>query len=271
MIDSKKKNTLDNFQMTIGLDLLEFLKERSAKTTKEGALCYLISQIVQEPVTVIKNGYSFTLQPGQVMAPLLQLAKEWNWDRKSVRRFLDGLEKLGYIRKFQYQYGTILEFPGLSARTPDTAVPSTPLGGQTSTPVVDELFSIMPDVLMENSGLKLQSVFYEDPPLQLDEKNRNLCREVYDKFISNFPLLPKPAPYDQRIEKDIYYVFILGMNGNFGTLQRYFDIIRNDPFRNGAMAQLSPNSGYTESFRSLFSCKWQIVLAKESKEIENQK
>lgn len=271
MIDNKKKDTLENFQMTIGLDLLEFLKERSAKTTKEDALCYLISQVVQEPITVIKNGYSFTLQPGQVMAPLLQLAKEWNWDRKSVRRFLGGLEQLGYIRKFQYQYGTILEFSGLSARTPDIAVPSGPLVKQTSTPVVDELFSIISDGLMKNSGLEFQSVLYEDPPLQLDEETRNLCREVYDKFISNFPLLPKPAPYDQRIEKDIYYVFILGMNGNFGTLQRYFDIIRNDPFRNGAMAQLSPNSGYTESFQSLFSCKWQIALAKESENTENQK
>lgn len=271
MIDIKKKNSLENFQMTIGLDLLEFLKERSAKTTKEDALCYLISQIVQEPVTVIKNGYSFTLQPGQVMAPLLQLAKEWNWDRKSVRRFLDGLEQLGYIRKFQYQYGTILEFPKLLRRTPAIDVPHVLLAGQKATPTVGEPFPILLGVPLNGNGLKLQSVLYEDSPLQLDEETRNLCREVYDKFISNFPLLPKPAPYDQRIEKDIYYVFILGMNGNFGTLQRYFDIIRNDPFRNGAMAQLSPNSGYTESFQSLFSCKWQIVLSKESNEAKKLK
>lgn len=48
--------------------------------TKEDALCYLISHMVQELTIVVKNGYSFTLQPGQVMAPLLQLSKEWKWD-----------------------------------------------------------------------------------------------------------------------------------------------------------------------------------------------
>lgn len=99
MIDKRKDYRTCNFRMTVGLEFLQFLKEKSARMTKEDALCYLISHMVQELTIVVKNGYSFTLQPGQVMAPLLQLSKEWKWDRKSVRRFLDGLEELGYIKK----------------------------------------------------------------------------------------------------------------------------------------------------------------------------
>lgn len=271
MVDKRKNGRTCSFRMIIGLDFLEFLKEKSAKMTKEEALCYLISQIVQEPVIVVKNGYSFTLQPGQVMAPLLQLAKEWKWDRKSVRRFLDGLEELGYIRKFQYQYGTILEFTKMLGGTLDADVPQRLFSQEIDTPKSDVRFPTASDVPEEAKEPLLANILYEAPPLQLDAITSNLCHKVYDLFVETFPLLPKPAPYDQRIEKDIYYVFILGMNGSFKTLQRYFDIIRNDPFRNGIMAQISPNSAYTESFQSLFSCKWQVVLSKNSQDSQTEK
>lgn len=79
MIDKRKDYRTCNFRMTVGLEFLQFLKEKSARMTKEDALCYLISHMVQELTIVVKNGYSFTLQPGQVMAPLLQLSKEWKW------------------------------------------------------------------------------------------------------------------------------------------------------------------------------------------------
>ncbi len=257
--------------MTIGLDFLEFLKEKSARVTKEDALCYLVSRMAQEPTVVVKNGYSFTLQPGQVMAPLLQLSKEWKWDRKSVRRFLDGLEELGYIKRFQYQYGTILEFTELLRGTSVEGVPAHMISRESGTPDSGVHFPTEPDVPEAVQSPLLANILYEAPPLQLDERTCNLCHKVYDLFVETFPLLPKPAPYDQRIEKDIYYVFILGMNGDFKTLQRYFDIIRNDPFRNGTMAQISPNSAYTESFQSLFSCKWQVVLSKSTSNPEKEK
>lgn len=271
MIDKRKDYRTCNFRMTVGLEFLQFLKEKSARMTKEDALCYLISHMVQELTIVVKNGYSFTLQPGQVMAPLLQLSKEWKWDRKSVRRFLDGLEELGYIKKIQYQYGTILEFTELLRGTSDTGVPQTVLSHESGIPDSGVQFPTDSDVLVGVQSSSLANILYEAPPLQLDEKTSKLCHKVYDLFVATFPLLPKPAPYDQRIEKDIYYVFILGMNGNLKTLQRYFDIIRNDPFRNGTMAQISPNSAYTESFQSLFSCKWQVVLSKSSPDSEKQK
>ena len=86
--------------------------------------------------------------------------------------------------------------------------------------------------------------------MQLTNEVRQLCRKAYDLFIEMLPLLDKPAPYNANIEKDIYYVFCLGMHADFDLLKKYFDIISADPFKNGTLPRMYTNK---ESFRHLLS------------------
>ena len=43
------------------------------------------------------RGVLVTLEEGEVGRSLILLAERWGWDRKTVKRFLVSLEKMGYV------------------------------------------------------------------------------------------------------------------------------------------------------------------------------
>ena len=201
---------------------------------------------------ITKRGIDIHLQPGQLEASILTLSNKWKWHRKTVTGFLDELEKRGYIKRMSNKLSTIIEVTCLNQCTTETkTVCPTKTSGQCTPELVAQY---------STDFRNLPNVAHQSPPLQLADEERQTCRQVYDLFIETFPKLDKPPCYSDQIEKDIYYVFCLGMRGDFTLLKKYFDIISADPFKNGTMADMSGASPYKESFNHLFSTNWQLVL-----------
>lgn len=247
-----KKNIVNDTSITLDMDLLAYLSDTTTMCNRIYAFHDLLQLAVKEPSVITKRGIDIHLEPGQLEASILMLSNKWKWHRKTITSFLDELEKRGYIKRISNRLSTIIEITCLSQHTtePKTDYPSKKSGQCTS-----ETAAPCPTDFMS-----LPSVVHQAPPIQLTDEVRQMCMKVYNLFIETFPLLDKPAPYNANIEKDIYYVFCLGMHADLDLLKKYFSIITADPFKNGTMADKSGVSPYKESFSHLFSSNWQSVL-----------
>ncbi len=244
-----KENPNSSQLITIDMELLAYLSEASTVCNRLFAFHNLLQQAVKEPTDITKRGIVIHLEPGQLEASILALSNKWKWHRKTITSFLDELERRGYIKRMSNKLSTIIEMTCLRQSTTE---PETDCTAQT--PVIcAPKFAASCTSDFQN----LPNVAHQAPPMQLTNEVRQLCRKAYDLFIEMLPLLDKPAPYNANIEKDIYYVFCLGMHADFDLLKKYFDIIRTDPFKNGTLPGMSPNK---ESFSHLFSTNWQLVL-----------
>lgn len=253
-----------HFRMVVDDQLLDFLSVRSPVLTREQALMDLLSRRVTEQTSINKNGREYTLRPGEAETSINLLAQEWKWDRKTVRRFLGGLQELGYIKTRQYPYGTIATFPNVLGDVPDDE----PVPQVTEAPEADYIdlyVSATAEGAWLGSKLRMRkskahlSVRYDKEPLSISEEQRSVLRHVYDSVLSRLPLLHMPS-YDERVEKALYYVFVLGMEGDFALMERFLDKVANDPSMNGEMAQLTMNPADQQSFESLLSSRWQELL-----------
>lgn len=247
-----KKNSNSKQPITIDMELLAYLSDSSTVCNRLFAFHDLLQQAVKEPTVITKRGIDIHLKPGQLEASILMLSNKWHWHRKTITVFLDELEKRGYIKRISNKLSTIIEVTCLNQCTTETKTEcSTEIAGQST-----------PNLIAHCSTdfRNLPSVVHQTPPMQLTDQERQSCREVYDLFIETFPKLDKPDIYSDAIEKDIYYVFCLGMRGDKDLLKKYFSIISADPFKNGTMADKSGTSPYKESFGHLFSSNWQFVL-----------
>lgn len=240
-------------RLTIDLKLLEYLNSVPKVYTRLHAFADLAMSAVTVPTTVMKRGIRIDLQPGQLEASTVELSNKWKWDRRTVASFLNRLEHDGYIRKVSSNVSTIIEWCFQDGCTAEPVEPSA--AESTIAPA-----RVCGTLCMAELPTALPDVLYGDGPMQLPDDVRAACREVYDLFLQTFPLLEHPEEYDDRTEKDIYYVFILGMKGRRELLEQYFSQIASDPFKNGTMAARTGVSAYKSSFRQLFSSVWQQVL-----------
>ena len=248
------------FIIAMNNEMLEALSERSRSLTKVQALIDLISRRVSEPTEVSKNNRTFILQPGEAETSINVLAEQWGWDRKTVRRFLDTLQKTGCMKYKRYSYGTVAVFPCLNDATSQDESYSSAIDNETSSATRQVDATIDPSVHKDSSGImKKTSIRYDAPPLTLDDEVHSLLKNVYDRFKARLPLLHMP-PYDQRTEKAIYSVFIQGMDASDELLDNYLDTIAGDPMKNGEIAELTGDSHDRESFESLFSPRWEEIL-----------
>lgn len=247
-----KKNMDSNTPITLDMGLLAYLSEPTTMCNRLFAFHDLLQQAVDKPTIINKRGIDIQLEPGQLEASILTLSNKWKWHRKTITSFLDELERRGYIRRMSNKLSTIIEITCLNQRTTETK-------RNCSTKTLEACASerVVP---CPTDFRNLPSVVHQHPPMQLTDEVRQLCRQVFDLFAETFPLLDKPATYGADIEKDIYYVFCLGMHSDFDLLKKYFGIISADPFKNGTMADKSGASPFKESFSHLFSSNWQLVF-----------
>lgn len=249
-----KMNNINNNirQIVIDTELLDYLSDASTVCNRIFAFNDLLQSAVQEPTVIIKRGIKVPLEPGQLEASIITLSNRWGWHRQTIATFLNELETLGYIKRMSNKISTIIEITCFKqCTTKEQSLCTTESPGQhTSDSVVQctTEFGHIPDVA------------HHSPPMQLSDELRQICKEVYDLFIATFPLLDKPEPYNPNIEKDIFYVFCLGMRGNFDMLNKYFAIINADPFKNGSMADTTGASHYKVTFQELFSSNWQTIF-----------
>ena len=83
---------------SIDRSLLEFLKPKpEERYSKLEAYCDLLSRAATSAYTSKTGGRQMELLPGQFVATISELARKWQWQRATVRQFLEGLEDLGQL------------------------------------------------------------------------------------------------------------------------------------------------------------------------------
>ena len=78
--------------------LLEFLKPKAEERySKLEAYCDLLSKASSGAYQSPGTDGSLQLLPGQFVATISELARQWQWQRATVRQFISGLTKLGQL------------------------------------------------------------------------------------------------------------------------------------------------------------------------------
>lgn len=89
--DSKNAQPIDR-------SLLEYLKPKPQdRYSKLEAYCDLLSRAATSSYSAKVGGQQIELLPGQFVATISELGRKWQWQRATVRQFLEGLEDLGQI------------------------------------------------------------------------------------------------------------------------------------------------------------------------------
>ena len=80
---------------SIERSLLEFLKPKSeGRFSRLEAYCDLLAQAASDSYTVKVVGQQLMLQPGQFISSISELSRKWQWQRATVRQFVDGLQAI---------------------------------------------------------------------------------------------------------------------------------------------------------------------------------
>ena len=100
-IDNQMTNVISNqitdirANQSIERSLLEFLKPKSeGRFSRLEAYCDLLAQAASDSYTVKVVGQQLMLQPGQFISSISELSRKWQWQRATVRQFVDGLQAI---------------------------------------------------------------------------------------------------------------------------------------------------------------------------------
>lgn len=83
---------------SVDRSLLEYLKPKPCERySRIEAYCDLLARAATGPYTAKCAGQQIDLLPGQCVLTISDLARKWQWQRATVRQFLDGLVALGLL------------------------------------------------------------------------------------------------------------------------------------------------------------------------------
>ena len=83
---------------SVDRSLLEYLKPKPCERySRIEAYCDLLARAATSPYTAKCAGQQIDLLPGQCVLTISDLARKWQWQRATVRQFLDGLVALGLL------------------------------------------------------------------------------------------------------------------------------------------------------------------------------
>ena len=88
---------------SVDRSLLEFLKPKSEERySKLEAYCDLLSRASAGAYATPEAEGALQLLPGQFVATISELSRQWKWQRATVRQFIAGLANLGHISTKPY-------------------------------------------------------------------------------------------------------------------------------------------------------------------------
>lgn len=88
---------------SVDRSLLEFLKPKSEERySKLEAYCDLLSRASAGTYATPEAEGALQLLPGQFVATISELSRQWKWQRATVRQFITGLANLGHISTQPY-------------------------------------------------------------------------------------------------------------------------------------------------------------------------
>ncbi len=97
--------------------LLEFLKPKAEERySKLEAYCDLLSKASSGAYQSPGTDGALQLLPGQFVATISELARQWQWQRATVRQFISGLTKLGQLSVEPYSKSFIFSSVNLEQR-----------------------------------------------------------------------------------------------------------------------------------------------------------
>lgn len=102
---------------SVDRSLLEFLKPKSEERySKLEAYCDLLSRASAGAYATPEAEGALQLLPGQFVATISELSRQWKWQRATVRQFIAGLANLGHISTKPYSKSFIFSvlFPSAS-------------------------------------------------------------------------------------------------------------------------------------------------------------
>jgi len=83
---------------SVDRSLLEYLKPKPCERySRIEAYCDLLARAATSPYSAKCAGQQIDLLPGQCVLTISDLARKWQWQRATVRQFLDGLVALGLL------------------------------------------------------------------------------------------------------------------------------------------------------------------------------
>lgn len=109
------------------IDLLIFLSKPAHNTSRLKAFICLMDQRADQALEIVRGGRTYHIERGQALIAGSQLADLWDWDRKTVQAYLNGLQKLGYLSLSSVPYGQIITFHLCGRISPgkqDSKIPS---------------------------------------------------------------------------------------------------------------------------------------------------
>lgn len=84
--------------MGVDRSLLEFLKPKAEERySKLEAYCDLLSKATSGAYQALGTEGTLQLLPGQFITTISELARQWQWQRATVRQFISGLTNLGQL------------------------------------------------------------------------------------------------------------------------------------------------------------------------------
>ena len=100
---SKHVSSEGETPQSVDRSLLEFLKPKSEERySKLEAYCDLLSRASAGTYATPEAEGALQLLPGQFVATISELARQWKWQRATVRQFITGLANLGHISTQPY-------------------------------------------------------------------------------------------------------------------------------------------------------------------------
>lgn len=100
---SKHVSSEGETPQSVDRSLLEFLKPKSEERySKLEAYCDLLSRASAGAYATPEAEGALQLLPGQFVATISELSRQWKWQRATVRQFIAGLANLGHISAKPY-------------------------------------------------------------------------------------------------------------------------------------------------------------------------
>lgn len=118
--------------------LLEFLKPKAEERySKLEAYCDLLSKASSGAYQSPGTDGALQLLPGQFVTTISELARQWQWQRATVRQFISGLTKLGQLSVEPYSKSFIFSVNleqrlSLLIESPETFSTSAPCSSSAS-------------------------------------------------------------------------------------------------------------------------------------------
>ena len=135
-----------------------------------------------------KDGYQ-KVKRGQVLTSIVHMAERWKWDRKTVRRYLDTLEKAGMVTQKRTKHGTTITIENYGVYQNGGTSTGTSTGTQTRSKEYKEYKEDKNDknpLSLSNPDLKKVIRAYEETGMQISTTTASDFADLIGRYSADW-------------------------------------------------------------------------------------